>query len=190
MKNILFVKSSILGDYSLSSKYGEKLIKSIKNVNVTVRDVGQNLVPVLNAKSLKERNSKDGMSYDLHLELINEIKQSDTIVIAAPMYNFTIPVQLHAYFDALAIAGETFHYEKDGTQVGHLKGKKAYIILSRGGMYKDSGLTFQETYIKTFLGFLGIDDIECIFLEGASLGKSVEELDASFSQQLNNITFN
>lgn len=57
-------------------------------------------------------------------------------------------------------------------------------------MYKDSGLTFQETYIKTFLGFLGIDDIECIFIEGASLGKSVEELDASFLQQLNNITFN
>ncbi len=57
----------------------------MKNVNLTVRDVGENLVPILNAKSLKERNSKDGISYDLHMELINEIKQSDTIVIAAPM---------------------------------------------------------------------------------------------------------
>lgn len=189
MKNILFVKSSILNEYSISSKYGEKLISKFNDAKVVVRDVAKNLVPILEGKDLKGRGEKSGDTYTTHIELINEIKNSDVLVIAAPMYNFTIPVTLHAYFDALAIAGETFHYESDGTQVGHLKDKEAYVVLSRGGFYKDK-LTFQEDYIKMFLHFLGIKKVEFIYVEGIAINKEEEVLEQQFEEQIKKLKIN
>lgn len=187
MNNVLLIKSSILGENSVSSKYAEKLIEQLPDVSLKIRDVAENPVGILDSKDLMERSQKKGLKYDEHISLINEVKEHNVLVLAVPMYNFSIPLQLHAYFDALTIGGESFHYEKDGTHVGHLKNKRAYVVLSRGGIYKENGLTFQEEYIKAFLNFLGITDIEYIFIEGCSMGKTEDELNQQFQEQLNKL---
>lgn len=187
MKNILYVKSSILSTNSKSAIYAEKLIEKIRNNddNVLVRDVVDNPVTQLTTNALTDFKDKNSKIYKEYISLINELKNADTVVMAAPMYNFSISSQLHNYFDAIAQAGETFHYEKDGTQVGHLIGKKAYVVLSRGGIYKDNGVTFQEEYIKMFLNFIGITDIKFIFIEGVAIGKTIEQLNEEFEKQIN-----
>ena len=100
--------------------------------------------------------------------LINEIKQSEVIVIGLPMYNFGIPSTLKAYFDQIARAGITFRYTENGPE-GLLSAKKAYIFAARGGMYAGTALDSQTTYVSNFLGFLGITDVEFIYAEGLNM---------------------
>lgn len=185
MKKVLHIKSSILGVNSTSSKYADKFIEKMGNVEKIVRDVVTHPVTPLDSNNLQEMSLKSGAVYLEHMALINEIKGVDEIVISTPMHNFNTSVQLHAYFDAIAKAGETFHYEKDGTQVGHLKDKKATVVIARGGIYTGNGITFQEDYIKMLLGFLGISDIKFIFIEGIAFGLNPEQKDEQFYKQVN-----
>jgi FMN-dependent NADH-azoreductase len=185
---ILEIKSSILGENSTSTKYADKLADLLKNNGDTlvVRDVAEKPVTQLSGSvlgQLQDANSKVSIE---HNELINEIKDSDVIVIAAPMYNFSIPATLKNYFDAITKAGVTFKYETKGP-VGLIQNKKAYVIISRGGKYKEAGITFQEDYLKMQLDFIGITEVKFIFVEGLAMGVPVEEVEASFQNQFKNL---
>lgn len=92
------------------------------------------------------------------------------IVLGLPMYNFGVPSQLKAYFDHIARAGVTFHYTANGPE-GLLKGKKAYVFAARGGVYAGSGSDTQTQYVRDFLRFLGIEDVEFVHAEGLALGE-------------------
>lgn len=182
---ILEIKSSILGTNSASSKYTDKLVQFLKRPGDTliVRDVAEIPVTQLSAEvlgQLKDENTEVSME---HSALIKELQSSDILVIAAPMYNFSIPATLKNYLDAITKAGVTFKYEANGP-VGLVQGKKAYVVLSRGGKYKEQGITFQEDYLKMHLGFIGITDIKFIFIEGFAMGVHAEEVDKSFFEQL------
>lgn len=111
---------------------------------------------------------------DLSDDLINELKHSDIIVIGVPMYNFGIPSTLKAYFDHIARAGVTFRYTSNGPE-GLLTGKKAYIFATRGGQYVGTALDTQTAYIRDFLNFLGISDIEFIYAEGLNRDADTKE---------------
>jgi FMN-dependent NADH-azoreductase len=91
-------------------------------------------------------------------ELIAEVEAADDIVIAAPMYNFSVPSTLKAWVDHIARAGRTFRYTENGPE-GLLKSKKVYVVASRGGFYANNGtaaaLDFHEPYLRGVLGFLG-----------------------------------
>lgn len=101
--------------------------------------------------------------------LINEVQNSDIIVLGVPMYNFGISVQLKSWFDAIAKAGVTFRYSENGP-VGLLKGKKVYVALARGGIYRDTPNDTQVPYLKLMLGFLGMTDVHYIYAEGFAMG--------------------
>jgi len=90
------------------------------------------------------------------------------------MYNFGIPSTLKAYFDQIARAGVTFRYNENGPE-GLLSGKKVYIFAARGGMYAGTALDSQTTYVRDFLNFLGITDIEFVYAEGLNMGDDVKE---------------
>ena len=90
--------------------------------------------------------------------LINELQQADVIVIGLPMYNFGVPSQLKAYFDHIARAGVTFKYTEQGP-VGLLTGKRA-VVFRRGGVYAGTPLDTQTAYVRDFLRFVGITDVE------------------------------
>lgn len=102
--------------------------------------------------------------------LIEELRRADVIVLGLPMYNFGIPSTLKAYFDHVARAGVTFKYTPTGP-VGLLEGKKVYVFAARGGRYLGTPKDTQTGYIRDFLGFLGITDVEFVYAEGLNMGE-------------------
>jgi FMN-dependent NADH-azoreductase len=106
--------------------------------------------------------------------LIDELKQADVIVLGLPMYNFGVPSQLKAYFDHIARVGITFKYTDKGP-VGLLTGKKAYVFAARGGLYVGTPLDTQTSYVRDFLRFLGIADVEFVHAEGLNISPQSKE---------------
>jgi FMN-dependent NADH-azoreductase len=107
--------------------------------------------------------------------LLAELVAADTVIIAAGMINFGIPSSLKAYVDYVVRPGVTFSYGEQGPE-GLLKGKKAYLVVARGGRYSEGPMqafNFQDTYLKTALAFIGITDVEVIVLEGIAFGPEV-----------------
>lgn len=175
MSRVLALKSSILGDYSQSTKLVVEFIKNVDQDKLTVRDLAANPLPVLDfsvATALRatEDLSQDQQSLvDLSNTLIEEIKAADTLVIAAPMYNFTIPTQLKNWIDLIARAGVTFTYTENGVK-GLIEGKKAIVVTTRGGIHKDAATDSMTPYLRTVLGFVGITDVEFVYAEALNMG--------------------
>jgi FMN-dependent NADH-azoreductase len=90
------------------------------------------------------------------------------------MYNFDVPSTLKAYFDHVARAGVTFSYSEKGA-VGLLTGKKAYIFATRGGAYFGTPADTQTAYVRQFLAFLGITDVEFIHAEGLAISEASKQ---------------
>jgi FMN-dependent NADH-azoreductase len=101
-------------------------------------------------------------------QLIDELRAADVIVLGLPMYNFGVPSSLKAYFDHIARAGVTFRYTAQGPQ-GLLTGKKAYVLATRGGRYTGTPADTETPYVRDFLAFLGIADVEFIYAEGLAI---------------------
>ena len=97
--------------------------------------------------------------------LISELKQADVLVLGLPMYNFGVPSQLKAYFDHIARVGVTFKYTEQGP-VGLLTAKRVVVFAARGGLYAGTPLDTQTSYVRDFLRFLGISDVEFVYAEG------------------------
>ena len=106
-------------------------------------------------------------------QMIEEFLAADVIVIGAPMYNFSIPSQLKAWIDRVAVAGKSFRYTANGPE-GLAGGKRIIIVSSRGGVYSQGPaqpMDFQEPYLRAVFGFLGVTDIEFVRAEGVNLGE-------------------
>jgi FMN-dependent NADH-azoreductase len=103
-------------------------------------------------------------------DLTEEFISGDKYVFVTPLWNFTIPPMMKAYIDTICIAGKTFKYTETGP-VGLLNGKKALHIQASGGIYSQgpaASLEMGNKYIKTICNFLGIQDVQSIFIEGAA----------------------
>lgn len=176
--NILQINSSLRGDASVSTKFANTLSQKLKqkyNANLIVRDLEKFPVSPLNVSAVHALFAKD-FSHKVmkeHTELIKEIKQVDTLVIGAPMYNFTISSSLKNYFDAITRSDATFFYTKEGP-VGLLDINEAFIVFSRGGLY-NKRLTFQEDFLDTMLTFLGVKKIHHLFIEGLNMGHDIAQ---------------
>ncbi len=175
MSRVLALKSSILGDYSQSNKLVEDFIKNVDQDKLTVRDLTANPLPVLDfavataLRATEDLSQEQQAVVDLSDTLIEEVKAADTLVIAAPMYNFTIPTQLKNWIDLIARAGVTFKYTENGVQ-GLIEGKKAIVVTTRGGIHKDSPTDNVTPYLRTVLGFVGITDVEFVYAEALNMG--------------------
>jgi FMN-dependent NADH-azoreductase len=100
--------------------------------------------------------------------LIDELSRADVVVLGLPMYNFGIPSTLKAYFDHVARAGITFRYTENGPQ-GLLTGKRVYVFAARGGVYVGTPMDTQTTYVRNFLAFLGMQEVEFVYAEGLAM---------------------
>ena len=176
MSRVLALKSSILGDYSQSTKLVEEFIKNVDQDKLTVRDLAANPLPVLDfsvaaaLRATEDLSQEQQAIVDLSDTLIEEIKAADTLVIAAPMYNFTIPTQLKNWIDLIARAGVTFTYTENGVK-GLIEGKKAIVVTTRGGIHKDAATDSVTPYLRTVLGFVGITDVEFVYAEALNMGE-------------------
>jgi FMN-dependent NADH-azoreductase len=120
--------------------------------------------------------------------LIDEIFAADVLVIGAPMYNFSIPSSLKAWVDHVAIAGRTFRYTPEGRSEGLVAGKRVFILASRGGIYgvePMAAFNFQDTYLRSVLGFLGLADVTVIAAERQKMGPVEQE--AGLAQAYNQV---
>ncbi|MDW1628119.1 FMN-dependent NADH-azoreductase [Vibrio sp. Y176] len=187
MSRVLALKSSILGAYSQSNKLVEDFIKNVDQDKLTVRDLAANPLPVLDfavataLRATEDLSQEQQAVVDLSDTLIEEVKAADTLVIAAPMYNFTIPTQLKNWIDLIARAGVTFKYTENGVQ-GLIEGKKAIVVTTRGGIHKDSPTDNVTPYLRTVLGFVGITDVEFVYAEALNMGEDAAEKGISEAQ--------
>ena len=119
-----------------------------------------------------KRNAAESETAALADALIGELEAADVIVIAAPMYNLSIPSTLKAWIDHVARAGRTFRYTASGPE-GLLNGKQVFIVTGPGGVYSGEsparGLDYQEPYLRAAL-FLGLTDVTFIHVEGVAMG--------------------
>lgn len=185
---VLQLNTSIRGLDSFSTKYANKISEKLKsqyNAEILVRDLATTPVTQLNNVALSALFSGELQHPVIaeHTSLIEEIKEVDTLVLAVPMYNFSIPATLKNYFDAISRAGVTFSYSSNGP-VGLLHINKAYVVLTRGGVYRDK-VSYQEEFLTTMLKFLGVKEVEFIYVEGLNYGEdSVEIADKYALEQI------
>jgi FMN-dependent NADH-azoreductase len=187
--NILQINSSARGDASNSTRIADAITARLKQAHpgatVNIRDLGATPHPALDGQALgalftpaDQRTPEQVTRVALDDALIAEIQAADALVLGVPMYNFGVPAQLKAWIDAIARAGVTFRYTENGPE-GLLKGKRAFIALARGGVYRDSPADTQVPYLRTVLGFLGIIDVSFIYAEGFAMGAEAADKAAS-----------
>ncbi|CZF78571.1 FMN-dependent NADH-azoreductase [Grimontia celer] len=176
MANVLVLKSSILGEYSSSTKLIDQLVSQFgEDTFVIERDLAAHPIPVLDgelAMGLRGADNPTPRQQEALIQsdqLIDEIKASDTLVIAAPMYNFNIPTQLKNWIDFIARAGVTFSYTENGPK-GLLTGKKAIVVTTRGGRHLGQPSEHITGYLKTVLGFIGITEVQFVYAEALAMG--------------------
>ncbi len=160
----------------LGDELVEAWVSARPETQVTARDFGREPLPHLSEDEInafftpaEARTPEQQELVRTSDELVAELKATDVLVLSVPMYNFGIPSTLKAYFDRVARAGITFKYTAEGP-VGLLTGKKAYVVAARGGLYAGTPKDFQTAYLREFLGFIGITDVEFIYAEGLNLG--------------------
>ena len=186
---ILQINSSARSAGANSTRLADSITARLKAANpaavVELRDLAANPHPVLDEAALgalftpaEQRTPEQAARVALDDALIAQVQAADVIVLGVPMYNFGVPVQLKTWIDAIARAGVTFRYTENGPE-GLLKGKKVYVALARGGIYRDTPADSQVPYLKGVLGFLGMTDVEFIYAEGLAMGP--ESADKAFA---------
>jgi FMN-dependent NADH-azoreductase len=186
MSNILVLNSSVLGHASVSRVLVEEAVTRLTNIDpgatIVHRDLGAASIPHLTPATVAGVKGNPVTDSELAVralsnELIAELRNADTIVIGAPMYNFSISTGLRAWFDYVLRPGETFSYSEAGPQ-GLLKGKRVIVIESRGGLYSEGpakAIDFQEPYLRHLLGFMGLTDVAFIHAEKIGFGPDARE---------------
>lgn len=180
MSTLLKINASLFSSHGQSSQLTERFVTTwLDNhagTSVVTRDLAAEPVPHLDGARFmsflakpEERSAEQQAVVAFSDALIAEVQNADVIVIGLPMYNFGVPSTLKAYFDHIARAGVTFKYTATGPE-GLLTGKKAYILAARGGMYAGTPKDSQTTYVRDFLAFLGITDVEFVYAEGLNMG--------------------
>jgi FMN-dependent NADH-azoreductase len=184
VSTLLQINASLAGAEGQSSRLAHRFVADWQaqhpGGHIIMRDLASDPVPHLTAERFQAflsqpeaRTAEQRVVSEYSDALIAELKAADTIVFAVPMYNFSVPSTLRAYFDHIARAGVTFRYTANGPE-GLLKGKKAYVFITRGGFYADAADT-QTPYLKQFLGFIGITDVKFVFAEGLGMGEEARE---------------
>lgn len=175
---ILQIDSAITGENSISRQVTAAVASELARNGGTVihRDLAADPLPHLTLDQLGDRS------------VLDEFLAADTVVIGAPMYNFSVPSQLKAWIDRIMAAGVTFRYTAEGPE-GLIKGKRVIVAVSRGGFY-DAGspaaaLEHVESYLRAVLGFIGVEP-EFVIADGINIGP--EQREASLRAALGETT--
>jgi len=166
---ILHIDASINGENSASRAISSSIVEQLKNAQwgeeVVYRDLATNPIPHLTLEAFADSS------------VLDEFLAAETVVIGAPMYNFTLPTQLKAWIDRIVVAGTTFRYAENGPE-GLAKGKRVIIALARGGIYSGaspaSALEHLETYLRGVFNFIGIEP-EFVVAEGLNISPEQRE---------------
>jgi len=183
--NILQINSSIFSGNGQSTALANQFVTRLRAQNptarLTVRDLAADPVPHLDAARFgaliakpEERTPAQQAVVRDSDELIDELRRADVVVLGLPMYNFGLPSTLKAYFDHVGRVGVTFKYTEKGP-VGLLTGKKVYVFAARGGLYAGTPNDTQTPFIRAFLSFIGLSDIEFVYAEGLAISEASKQ---------------
>lgn len=191
MNNILHITASIRGEESVSTALGNRLVSGLATTtgaSVITRDLSRNDIPFIDAERFAanlaphaERTAEQAELAAIADTLIEELQSADTIVFSTPVYNFGVPATVKAWADMVARAGTTFRYTENGPE-GLLKDKKAYITAASGGTAIGSEMDFMSSWLKFFLGFLGITDVEVVAADGIMGADGEDKIEAAHQQ--------
>lgn len=196
---ILHVDASILSDNSVSRQLTAAIVKRLEAASPGVKVIHADLAtdPVghltgaefLAFQGIEPQDAAARQAVERNARHLDDFLAADVVVIGAPMYNFTLPSQLKAWLDRLAVRGKTFEYTANGPR-GLAGSKRVIIASSRGGVYSEGTptafLDHQETYLRGFLGFIGVTNITFVRAEGvaisaenrtAAIGSAVAEVE-------------
>jgi FMN-dependent NADH-azoreductase len=186
MSTLLQLNASINNSNGQSSQLANQFVAAFREkrpqARIIVRDVAaSDAVPHLDAERFgafitkpEERSNAQHAVVAYSDALIAELQQADVVVLGLPMYNFGVPSQLKAYFDHIARAGVTFKYTDKGPE-GLLGGKKVFVFAARGGLYAGTPMDTQTSYVRDFLRFLGMTDVEFVYAEGLAVSPQSKE---------------
>lgn len=168
---LLHLDSSALGSYSVSRQLTADIVAQLKSqspgIEVSYRDLAAEPLP--HWAPVADASDPAAM---LGNQMLEEFQAADIVVIGAPMYNFSISSQLKAWIDRVVVAGKTFQYTANGPE-GLAGGKQVIIASSRGGSYNKGPfavMDFQESYLRSVLGFIGISQVDFVRAEGLAVG--------------------
>ncbi|CAI8830172.1 MULTISPECIES: FMN-dependent NADH-azoreductase [Pseudomonas] len=197
---LLHIDSSILGDNSASRQLSRSVVEAWKaadpSLQVTYRDLAGDAISHFSAATLvaagtpeELRDAAQQHEAKLSAETLQEFLDADAVVLAAPMYNFTVPTQLKAWIDRVAVAGKTFRYTEAGPE-GLCGDKKVILVSTAGGLHAGQPTAVgHEEFLKVFLGFIGITDLEIVRAHGLAYGDEhrVKALNAAQLQISNDL---
>ena len=173
-RTVLHLDSSARTEDSVTRDLSAQIVSRLGASAVVRRDLAAPL-PLLdgawigaNFTPADQRSEADKQLLALSDALVEELKQADTIVIGAPIYNFSVPSTLKAWIDLVARVGVTFRYEETGP-IGLLEGKRAIIAVASGGTQAGSDIDFATTYLRHVLGFIGITDVQIVAADAMSI---------------------
>ncbi len=181
MTRILTITASPNRDGSVSTGLVQRLAGVLnRDADVTIRDLGAEPPAHLDQAMIgafytpeEARSDEQNTLLASSDQYVGELEAADVIILGTPMHNFGIPSALKAWIDQVARVGRTFKYTENGPE-GLLKDKKVYVVTARGGDYSQSSpmnsLDHQIPYLKTVLGFVGLDDVTFINAEGGAKG--------------------
>ena len=174
---MLFRSSSARKDGSTSRALAKKLLDKIKKPEdeVIYRDLDDEMVFVsgLTESGMKieekDRNEHHKKMFELSDKLVSELKESDIIIISAPIYNYGPPATLKAWADLAARVGETFRFKPDGRREGLLSNKRAFLVITSGGTKLNSNEDFLTPWLKFILNFFGIEKVDVVSADQMAL---------------------
>ena len=188
------IDSSARKDGSTSRALAKKVLEKIKKPEdeVIYRDLNEEMVFVTGLTESgmniaeKDQNENHKKMFKLSDQLVKELKESDVIIISAPIYNYGPPATLKAWSDLAARVGETFRFKPNGRREGLLKNKRAYLVITSGGTKLNSSEDFLTPWLKYILNFFGIEKIDIICADQMSLeyDKSIKDAE----KQIENIS--
>jgi FMN-dependent NADH-azoreductase len=184
---LLHIDSSVLGPHSVSRQVSAAIVRRLKtatpSLDVVYRDLTTAPLAHLSGPHLA---AAQGAAPEAHLQqdltagqtALDEFLAADIVVIGAPMYNFSIPSQLKAWIDRIAVRGKTFRYGPNGPQ-GLAGNKRVIVAISRGGFYgagtPTATLEHVETYLRSVFNFIGVTSPEFISADGVQVGPEHRE---------------
>ena len=188
------IDSSARKDGSTSRALAKKVLEKIKKPedDVIYRDLNDEMVFVTGLTESgmnidqKDQNENHKKMFKLSDQLVKELKESDVVIISAPIYNYGPPATLKAWSDLAARVGETFRFKPNGRREGLLKNKRAFLVITSGGTKLNSNEDFLTPWLKYILNFFGIEKIDIICADQMALNYEKSIKDAE--KQIENIS--
>jgi FMN-dependent NADH-azoreductase len=188
------IDSSARKDGSTSRALAKKVLEKIKKPEdeVIYRDLNDEMVFVTGLTESgmnideKDQNENHKKMFKLSDQLVKELKESDVVIISAPIYNYGPPATLKAWSDLAARVGETFRFKPNGRREGLLKNKRAFLVITSGGTKLNSNEDFLTPWLKYILNFFGIEKIDIICADQMALNYEKSIKDAE--KQIENIS--